>query len=515
MQPVAPGIPRIRTTFLRVRLLLAGARHVTPFAYPLVDARAVDRARSAASSAWRLFLPALLFIPLLWPGQPALADFTQQGSKLVGTGAVGVANQGQSVAVSAGGNTIIVGGYQDNSFAGAAWVFARSNGVWTQQGSKLVGIGAVGGAQQGHAVALSGDGNTAIVGGPFDNSQAGAAWVFTRSGGVWTPQGGKLVGAGAVGSAHQGFSVALSADGNTAILGGYTDNGSLGAAWVFTRSGGVWTQQGNKLVGTGAAGTPPQGFSVALSGDGNTAIVGGPFDTSQAGAAWVFTRSGGVWTQQGNKLVGTGVALGGAAQGSSVALSGDGDTAIVGGFADNGSAGAAWVFTRSGGVWTQQGNKLVGTGGSSNAQQGTSVALSGGGNTAIVGGNLDNGGSPGAAWVFTRSGGVWSQQGNKLVGTGSVSVSVLQGQSVALSCNIAVVGGPADNAGVGAAWVFVVPPTETHDVNGDCLSDVAWYNTTSGTGCGLARERHERGRRRLAWFGGGPLGDRRTTRLQQ
>jgi hypothetical protein len=85
--------------------------------------------------------------------------------------------------------------------------------------------------------------------------------------------------------------VALSGDGNTAILGGPDDNSDAGAAWVFTRAGGVWTQQ-MKLVGTGAVGTAVQGWSVALSGDGNTAILGGPGDNSGAGAAWVFTRAG-------------------------------------------------------------------------------------------------------------------------------------------------------------------------------------------------------------------------------
>ncbi len=96
------------------------------------------------------------------------------------------------------------------------------------------------------------------------------------------------------------MSVALSSDGNTAIVGGWSDNGKTGAAWVFTRSGGVWTQQGKKLVGTGAAGNARQGMSVALSADGNTATVGGWSDNSKIGAAWVFTRNGGgVWTQQG------------------------------------------------------------------------------------------------------------------------------------------------------------------------------------------------------------------------
>jgi hypothetical protein len=101
---------------------------------------------------------------------------------------------------------------------------------------------------------------------------AGAAWVFTRS---------------------QGASVAVSADGNTAIVAGPSDNRTTGAAWV--RSGDAWTQQGNKLIGSGA-GEPPlppsQGMSVAVSADGNTAIVGG-WGTGGAGVATVFTRRGG------------------------------------------------------------------------------------------------------------------------------------------------------------------------------------------------------------------------------
>ena len=76
----------------------------------------------------------------------------------------------------------------------------------------------------------------------------------------------------------------------------------------------MWTQQGNKLVGTGAVGQAVQG-SVSLSADGNTAIMGGSGDNSNAGAAWVFTRSGSVWTQRGTKLVGTGAALLGAVRG--------------------------------------------------------------------------------------------------------------------------------------------------------------------------------------------------------
>jgi hypothetical protein len=349
---------------------------------------------------------ALLFAALLWPARPALADFTQNGPKLVGSVAGGSAQQGFSVALSADGHTAIVGGPTDinNAGGGAAWVFTRTGEMWTQQGNKLVGTGAVGTAvQQGRSVALSADGNTAIVGGPFDNSNTGsntgAAWVFMRTDGVWTPQGDKLVGTGAVGAAEQGSSVALSPDGKSAIVGGPLDNGNVGAAWVFTRTGGVWTQQRNKLVGPGAVGSgAQQGRSVALSADGNTAIVGGVGDSGNKGAAWVFTRTGSVWTPQGNKLVGPG-AVGAADQGSSVALSPDGKSAIVGGPADDSGVGAAWVFLRDqvGGAWTQQGSKLVGTGAVESAQQGTSVGLSC--NAAVVGGRGDDS-HIGASWVF-------------------------------------------------------------------------------------------------------------------
>jgi len=384
-----------------------------------------------------------------------LAQFIQQGSKLVGTGSVNGSAQGNSVAISSDGNTAIVGGPFDNGFKGATWVFTRSGGVWTQQGTKLVGTGLVGSSQQGTSVAISSDGNTAIVGGYGDNANTGAVWIFTRSGGVWTQQGSKLLGTNAVGTAYQGFSVAISSDGNTALVGGPYDNISAGAVWVFTRSGGVWTQQGSKLLGTNAVGTAYQGLSVALSSDGNTAIEGGYLDNNDIGAVWVFTRSGGVWTQQGQKLVGTG-GVGNIYQGYSVAISSDGNTFITGGYGDFSGTGAIWIFTRSGSVWTQQGTKLVGTGLVGNGDQGFSVSISSNGNTAIEGGPFDNA-STGAVWVFTRTSGVWTQQGTKLIGTGAGG-GARQGYSVAISSNggTFLEGAPLDN-GNGAVWVFVNP----------------------------------------------------------
>jgi hypothetical protein len=405
-----------------------------------------------------LFLPlcaALVF-------STANAQWVQQGNKLVGIDAANTpypASQGVSVSLSADGNTAIVGGYGDNGNIGAAWVFMRTNGVWAQQGNKLVATDNAGTARLGASVSLAADGNTAFVGGNVDDG-TGAAWVFTRTSGVWSQQGAKLVGTGAAGNAGQGVSVSLSADGNTALVGGVSDDGGAGAAWVFTRSGDTWTQQGSKLVGTGAVGKAQQGISVSLSGDGNTALVGGHYDSDSAGAAWVFTRSGSTWSQQGEKLVGTGAinTPRAARQGRAVAISGDGNTAIVGAWYDNSFAGAAWVFTRSNGVWGQQGAKLVATDVTGNVRQSRAVSISGDGNTAIVGGH-DDGDDTGAAFVFRRSNGIWSEHG-KLVGTGAVGGS-RQGISLFISSdgNTAILGGNNDDNGNGAAWVFENIPT--------------------------------------------------------
>src|SRR5207249_4476945 len=152
-----------------------------------------------------------------------------------------------------------------------------------------------------------------------------------------------------------------------------------GAVYVFTRSAGSWSQQAYvKASNTGAG--DAFGFSVALSGDGNTLAVGAESEASSttgigstpdrlsiaAGAAYVFTRSAGSWSQQAYvKASNTGV---GDQFGFSVALSGDGSTLAVGAFHEKSdttgigstpnelalAAGAVYVFTRSAGSWSQQ-----------------------------------------------------------------------------------------------------------------------------------------------------------------
>jgi hypothetical protein len=314
---------------------------------------------------------------------------------------------GSSVALSADGNTLAVGGPDDNSQIGAVWIFTRSSSIWTQQGSKLIGTGGDK-ARQGNSLALSADGNTLVVGGPNDRigvnpnfTLVGATWVFTRSGSTWTQQGSKLVGTGSDGSSLQGTDVSLSYDGNTLAVGGQQDRGaqtgfnSTGATWVFTRSGSTWTQQGSKLVGTGWVGNEVrQGISVSLSSDGNTLAIGAFFDNGQVGATWIFTRSGSTWTQQGSKLVGTG-ATGSSWQGYDTELSSDGNVLLIGGPFDNSFAGAIWMFTRTGTTWTQIGSKVVNGAGTS---FGNSLGLSKTGNTLGIG-------MPGYSRPFATAGG--------------------------------------------------------------------------------------------------------------
>jgi len=424
------------------------------------------------------FVPAVVVLALASVAVPgAQAQYVQQGGKLVGSGAVTNGSstncdpgafQGVATSLSTDGNTAIIGGDGDNSGNGAVWVFTRSGGAWSQQGGKLVGSGAnnvqSSGVCQGGAVAVSGDGNTVISGGSGDGQNSGAAWVFTRANGTWNQQGPKLgVNDASVQDPGLGTAVALSTDGATAAVSGPFDYSPdltthSGATWAFTQNGGVWTQQGSKLIASGASPQgflpPLQGYSVALSSDGNTLLEGGPGDCltliSCPGAVGTFTRTGGQWSQQGLKFGVASISE----FGGRVALSADGNTALVGAANAPNLPGAAYVFVRSGATWTMQ-SKLFGSGAVGEAQQGSSVALSADGNTALIGGPFDNG-LAGAAWVFKRSNGVWSQLGSKLAGSGAAGAAQ-QGTSVALSGdgNTILIGGPADNNNTGATWVFI------------------------------------------------------------
>jgi hypothetical protein len=245
--------------------------------------------------------------------------------------------QGDSVSVSADGSVVFLGTFVDKMKIGTAWVFIRdAAGLWLQQGTALGLYGGEGPGcsslmegqrvfRSGNAVAVSGDGTTALIGAPQNQHFTGGIWAFVRKGTSWFQEGPSLLGTNATGcslefmemdfyptvGAAQGNSVAISYDGNTAIVGGSCDNEKRGAVWVFTRTETQWTQQGSKLFRNNSR---YFGQSVALSNDGNTALIGG------LNASWVFKRYNSVWTQWGPKLTVEAVPRG---LGATVALSGD------------------------------------------------------------------------------------------------------------------------------------------------------------------------------------------------
>jgi trimeric autotransporter adhesin len=318
----------------------------------------------------------------------------------------GVANDefGYSVALSSDGNTALVGtpfkNIGTNHLEGAAYVFTYTGGVWRQQQKLTASDGAIG-DEFGSAVALSSDGNTALVGAPSpdgSNPGPGAVYVFTRSNGTWSQQQ-KLTASDGIGGAEFGNSVALSGDGNTALIGSpekgpYQQTAgpfsAYGAAYVFTRAEGSWSEQ-QELAALDGAYYDRLGSAVSLSSDGKMALAGTPGKINSAGyngvgAAYVFTNTGESWSQQQKLTASDGAAYD--EFGSALTLSGDGSTVIAGAPGKtvglNSDEGAAYVFAKTDGSWSQQ-QKLTVPDEMAFDEFGSAVALSSNGNTALLG----------------------------------------------------------------------------------------------------------------------------------
>jgi len=407
---------------------------------------------------------------------------------------------GQGVALSGDGNTLAVGaineasnatgigGNQDNnaSSSGAVYVFVRDGaGAWSQQAYVKASNTGVN-DQFGLSVALSGDGNTLAVGAYLEDSnatgiggnqannsalQSGAVYVFVRDGaGAWSQQAYvKASNTAAEDLFGNRVALSLSGDGNalavgacgedsnaTGIGGNQANNsaGDSGAVYVFVRDGvGAWSQQAYVKASNTEMGDQ-FGWSVTLSGDGNTLAVGAYYEDSnatgiggnqgnnsalQSGAVYVFVRDGaGAWSQQAyvkasntgtSDFFGSVVALAGDGNALAVGASGEGSnaTGIGGNQANNsaGDSGAVYVFVRDGaGAWSQQAYVKASNTGTID-QFGLVVALSGDGNALAVGafgesssatgigGNQadDSAYASGAVYVFVRDGaGAWEQQ---------------------------------------------------------------------------------------------------------
>lgn len=365
-------------------------------------------------------------------------------------------NFGQAVAIS--GDTVVVGAHQANTAAGAVYVFVNQVGSWSLQ-QKLVADDGAPNDVFGTFVAI--DGDTVIVGAPQHANHTGAAYVFVRSGSTWSQQQ-KLVAAD--GEAQDRFATGVAISGDTVVVGASGDDDiavDAGAAYAFTRAGGVWSQQ-QKLLVPAAAGADRIGADVAL--DGETAIVSAQGDDQagpDSGAAYVFTRAGGAWTIEAKLTAAD--SLAGELVGSAVALSGD--TAVLGahyGFAEGVVTGAAYVFVRSGGTWSEQ-QKLTAFDGEAPDDFGWALGVAG--DVAIGGGDADDAAS-GSAHVYVRNNDAWHHR-HELTGPGGGGNF---GYSVAVAGHAAVVGAPGRDLGAGAAYVFAVDPTLAHPLAGARLS---------------------------------------------
>jgi hypothetical protein len=290
-----------------------------------------------------------------------------------------------------------------------------------------------------------------------------------------------------------GYSVALSNDGNTVIIGAPLDdvgaNTDQGSVVVYFRNNGSWSQQA-KL--NGSSPVPPSrfGWSVAVSNDGNTMVVGAPKDStggfSGSGSAYIFSRTGSTWTEQVKLTNPTPVASGDF--GISVAISGDGlRVAIARDYVPSLQTENVRIYFYNGSSWVfeQELTRLIDDDGRDVTLFGYSLAFNDNGSTLIVGAPGWDGGSgagnddTGAVIVYTRSGTTWSFQATLKDNTMQTNYEL--GDSVALSSdgNTAICGAASLYNGSsttgsatiftrsGTTWSKLTKLTDSTGVNGD------------------------------------------------
>ncbi|MBK9385664.1 MAG: FG-GAP repeat protein [Planctomycetes bacterium] len=390
---------------------------------------------------------------LVVSAQVGLGQASEIAKLLAGDGA---ADDRFGVSVSINGDTALVGAYQDDDRgldSGGAYVFVRSGGRWSQQ-TKILAHDGTPGDLFGHSVAI--DGDTALIGAYGDGLYSGSAYVYVRSGGSWLQQA-KLVASD--GAALDRFGISVCLDGDTAIIGADRNDApgvDFGSAYVFVRSSGLWSQQA-KLVAIDPSAYASFGRAVSL--DGDQALIGADYD-DERGSAYVFVRSGGVWSHQG-KLV--------ASDGSmddhfgySVWI--DGDAGIIGAHGDDdrgSTSGSAYVFVRSGGSWVQEA-KLLLDDGYAHDRFGISVSLDQ--NRAIVGSNGDDdrGSESGSAHVFIRSEQGWIWQAKLMASDGAYLDQF--GVNLSLDGDSVVIGAwrsAGHETSSGSAYMFEFSGTET------------------------------------------------------
>ncbi len=288
----------------------------------------------------------------------------------------------------------------------------------------------------GYSVSMSSDGNSLVVGAPRNNSGQGAAYAYKWNGTNWV--GEKLTAWD--GAANDGFGVSasLSPDGNFVVVGA----DAKGAAYVYEWYNTSWYGMTELTASDGAAGDF-FGFSVSLSQGGSTVIVGAQGNSTYKGAAYVYKWNGTYWTE--TKLT----ASDGATYnyfGWSVSMSSDGNTVVSGAYGNNSYRGAAYLYKWNGLSWVP--TKLIASDSAAADCFGHSVSLSPDGNTLVVGADGKNS-YQGAAYVYKWNGTNWAE--TKLTASDGAAFDYF-GNSVSVSPdgNTVFVGAK----GKGAAYMY-------------------------------------------------------------
>jgi hypothetical protein len=375
-------------------------------------------------------------------------------------------------AVAFSNNTAVVGASRqpNGNRRGAAYVFVRSGASWSQQ-QQLIPADGVNGDDFAISVAI--DADTVVVGAPSKTigllSGRGAAYVFVRNGTTWTQQQQLIASDGGL---FDNFGTSVSVSGETIVVGSPNHavgaNTRQGAAYVFVRSGSTWTLQ-QKLTANDGLTSDLLGSAVALTG--NTAVIGARednFGANRNGKAYVFLRSGTVWSQQQKLTASDGSALDGF--GNAVAISHNTNTIAVAAMQDDEAGvsgrGSVYVFERSGATWTQQQRLLGSLGVASGFAGNFGFSVDVDGDTLVAGApSIDpnvGGNGRGAVYVFDRSGTTWTEHTRFLI-PGSALREF--GSSVAMSGDSFIGGAIREPVGTnfnqGSAYVFATGHTLT------------------------------------------------------
>ena len=351
---------------------------------------------------------------------------------------------GYSVSLSADGQTVAIGAYNNDgngSNSGHVRIYSWTGSAWSQLGNDINGEAS--GDGSGFSISLSADGHTVAIGAPFNSgngSSSGHVRIYSWTGSAWSQLGadidGEAAGDGEASGDWSGYSVSLSADGQTVAIGAPRNDGNginSGHVRIYSWTGSSWSKLGADI--DGEASGDGSGYSVSLSADGQTVAIGATDNDgngSNSGHVRIYTWAGSAWSQLGNDINGE---ASGDGSGASVSLSADGQTVAIGATDNDGNgikSGHVRIYSWTGSAWSQLGADIDGE--AIDDQSGYSVSLSADGQTVAIGTDLNdgNGSNSGHVRIYSWTGSSWNQLGTDIDGEAVFNHS---GQGVSLAAN--------------------------------------------------------------------------------